>query len=149
MPFKWPPLAGCAASKLLWDEAIVNLCPDTEGDSYLGVLRIDYDQIPGPGVKSGETPAGVLRHELGHLLGFRHEHAFAPEESRCGIEGPDDAAKDLTGRELTEFDTSSVMHYHDICNGEQYADFTLSKLDGEGARAVYGMPAAWYVPVLF
>ena len=53
----------------------------------------------------GFDPVGVLRHELGHVLGFRHEHV------RKGAP-PDCRAEDTGGTEgLTKYDSRSVMHY--------------------------------------
>jgi hypothetical protein len=72
---------------------------------------------------------GVLRHELGHVLGFRHEHirpeASAPECS----EGRD-------YRPLTEYDAKSVMHYPQ-CNGQGDWSFELTELDHRGSAFFY------------
>jgi hypothetical protein len=74
------------------------------------------------------TLVGVLRHELGHALGFRHEHV-RPEAGTC-FEGGD-------WRSLTPYDSASVMHYPQ-CNGTQRGDLALTALDAAGALAVYG-----------
>jgi len=71
---------------------------------------------------------GVLRHELGHTLGFRHEHT-RPEAGVC--------YEDSSWRPLTNYDSSSVMHYPQ-CNGTQNGDLTLTNLDKAGAAALYG-----------
>ncbi|NVB84919.1 MAG: hypothetical protein HOV81_41515 [Kofleriaceae bacterium] len=73
------------------------------------------------------TLAGVLRHELGHTLGFRHEHT-RPDSGAC--------FEDNNWRALTAYDSSSVMHYPQ-CNGTQTGDLVLTSLDKTGARSLY------------
>ncbi|WP_309888982.1 M57 family metalloprotease [Archangium sp.] len=71
---------------------------------------------------------GVLRHELGHVLGFRHEHTRSTA-SGC--------YEDSNWRALTStYDRYSVMHYPQ-CNGLQTGDLVLTSLDKTGARALY------------
>lgn len=73
------------------------------------------------------TLTGVLRHELGHTLGFRHEHT-RPEAGTC--------FEDNSWRSLTTYDASSVMHYPQ-CNGANGGDLVLTQKDKDGARALY------------
>ena len=73
------------------------------------------------------TLTGVLRHELGHTLGFRHEHT-RPEAGVC--------FEDNQWRALTPYDSSSVMHYPQ-CNGTQTGDLVLTTLDRSGAASLY------------
>ena len=73
------------------------------------------------------TLAGVFRHELGHTIGFRHEHT-RPEAGTC--------FEDNNWRALTAYDSSSVMHYPQ-CNGTQNGDLVLTNLDKSGAASVY------------
>ena len=70
---------------------------------------------------------GVLRHELGHTLGFRHEHT-RPEAGEC--------YEDNAWRGLTPYDSSSVMHYPQ-CNGTQSGDLVLTSSDKSGAKSLY------------
>ena len=86
------------------------------------------------------TLNGVLAHELGHSLGFRHEHVRAdifdiPFENwlNCILEG----ILDSNYRPVTEYDSASVMHYPQ-CGGT--GDLTITELDIAGARALYGAP---------
>ncbi len=71
---------------------------------------------------------GVLRHELGHTLGFRHEHT-RPEAGTC--------FEDNNWRALTSYDSSSVMHYPQ-CRGTQTGDLVITAQDATGARVIYG-----------
>lgn len=73
------------------------------------------------------TLAGVLRHELGHVIGFRHEHT-RPESGTC--------FEDNNWIVVTPYDAKSVMHYPH-CNGTQTGDLVLTATDIAGTGAVY------------
>ena len=74
------------------------------------------------------TLVGILRHELGHTLGFRHEHT-RPESGAC--------FEDSSWRPLTDYDKFSVMHYPQ-CNGGGDWTLTLTDMDKRGAACLYG-----------
>ncbi len=76
---------------------------------------------------SGWAPENVLAHELGHTLGFRHEHT-RPEAGTC--------FEDDNWRPLTPYDSASIMHYPQ-CNGSSQ-DLTFSSTDAEGVASIYG-----------
>jgi serine protease len=71
---------------------------------------------------------GILRHELGHTLGWRHEHT-RPDSGTC--------FEDNDWRPLTAYDRFSVMHYPQ-CNGGGDWSLTLTSLDKNGAACAYG-----------
>ena len=72
--------------------------------------------------------SGVLRHELGHALGFRHEHT-RPESGAC--------FEDSNFEPITAYDKLSVMHYPE-CNGGARWKLLLTDRDKSGAACVYG-----------
>lgn len=76
------------------------------------------------------TVLGVLRHELGHTLGFRHEHTRS-EAGTC--------FEDNNWRVLTPYDSNSVMHYPQ-CNGTGDRTLSLTGKDIQGAVLLYGEP---------
>ena len=76
---------------------------------------------------SGWAPGNVLGHELGHALGFRHEHT-RPEAGTC--------FEDNNWRALTPYDRASIMHYPQ-CNGSGNT-LSFSAYDRTGVRALYG-----------
>lgn len=73
------------------------------------------------------TPANIMGHELGHTLGFRHEHT-RPEAGTC--------FEDNNWRPLTAYDSASIMHYPQ-CNGTS-SNLSMTTTDRQGAAALYG-----------
>jgi hypothetical protein len=75
---------------------------------------------------------GVFRHELGHIIGFRHEHIRNEAPPVC----PNEPLWDT--QVLSQYDPKSVMHY--FCGGVGSHDLKITDLDRKGARMVYGPP---------
>ena len=73
---------------------------------------------------------GILEHELGHVLGYRHEH----------IQDIPGCRSELGNWEpLTEYDPQSVMHY--FCGGGGSLDLEITETDIEGHKELYAPQA--------
>jgi len=81
------------------------------------------------------TLGGILRHELGHTLGARHEHT-RPESGDC--------FEDLSFNEVTTYDPKSVMHYPQ-CNGKGDWSLVLTSRDKNGVACTYGATASFNI----
>jgi hypothetical protein len=80
----------------------------------------------------GFDRVGVLRHELGHVLGFRHEHIRVEAPAAC----PDEDIADVSI--LTGYDPKSVMHY--FCGKVGNKNLLITDLDVAGSQRLYGPP---------
>jgi MYXO-CTERM domain-containing protein len=116
-----------------------NVVPVNSGGQYLAaaffpnysrvdrVLNIDNSAFNGG---AGNIPLrNIMAHELGHALGFRHEHT-RPEAAAGGC------IEDNSFRGLTPYDSASVMHYPQ-CGGTS-TDLSFTTLDQQGVIALYG-----------
>lgn len=133
----------CGASKLIWSGG----CPTSNGVIDTGVLLIDPARdVTNGGSRPNMTPVGVLRHELGHILGLRHEHPWG--SFTCQGEVIDYPAEDITGVQLghVAYDSLSVMHYPDaICGGNPQGTYAITNADSNSVQVLYGMQPAWFV----
>lgn len=101
---------------------------DPAADRHL-LLFPDYFE---PGLSFDKV--GVIRHELGHVVGFRHEHIRSEAPPVC-------QGEPLFGAiPQTEYDPKSVMHY--FCGNRGSLALQITVLDRVGARKVYGAPPA-------
>jgi hypothetical protein len=136
------PQSACAVPPYVPPGFVQMMCPR----HGLGMLTIDYSEWPWLHLPPEMTRVGVFRHELGHINGFRHEQIRAVDPSCREAPVVCDGANCQGAEYLTEYDTGSMMHYPGC--GSTVTTWEISNLDGVGARKLYGMPAAWYVPVI-
>jgi hypothetical protein len=95
----------------------------------------------------GRDLEGILRHELGHVLGFRHEHIWLTPKctgEKVTIEVNEGT---LGGRLLTDYDVDSVMHYPQ-CRPSGTGGYRQTELDYQGAINLYGLAPMLIIAVL-
>lgn len=80
------------------------------------------------------TTVSVLRHELGHVLGFHHEWFRSPSS----VNGDTSS----TWRAVTDYDIASVMHYPYHEDGLSTSDMSFTPMDNVGSMSIYGMSTA-------
>ena len=97
---------------------------DQRGDRNVLIDNTSFDLPAGEPLQL----TGILRHELGHSLGLRHEHT-RPEAGTC--------FEDNQFQPLTAYDRFSVMHYPQ-CNGGGDWSLMLTALDKAGSACLYG-----------
>ena len=113
------------------DNVLFDVAPAPPDADYLGLAFFpDYPRSLRTVFIAPETAGfvGLYMHELGHVLGLRHEHIRNPQDP-C----PEGGAM----RPLTAYDSASTMHYPE-CNGTGDGKLLLTDLDKEGIRRLYG-----------
>lgn len=72
----------------------------------------------------------LAAHELGHILGLRHEHIHSGASPQCSESG--------TWEELTAYDAQSAMRYSNCTTSNVIGGFPVSALDAQGLQELYG-----------
>jgi len=84
------------------------------------------------------TTEGTLQHELGHIIGLRHEQILNPADAI------NNCVREVTSpgnyRQLNPYNIKSTMQYP-WCNGDLDATQLVTVSDGLGATSLYGAPA--------
>ncbi|KAA0573182.1 hypothetical protein [Azospirillum sp. Sh1] len=91
--------------------------------------------------QSSYDPAGILRHELGHILGYVHEHRRPGANQGACFEQPESLPPAVRRVALTEYDPRSIMRPASWCDspGDRHS-LAISERDIAGHRALYGPP---------
>jgi hypothetical protein len=98
-------------------------------------VYIDNSAMKFPNTGDGLTLTGILRHELGHALGARHEHT-RPEAGAC--------FEDPNWIPITSYDGFSVMHYPQ-CKGLGDWTLRLTNTDQNGIACQYGAASGFVI----
>ncbi len=87
------------------------------------------------------TLQAIVAHELGHILGFRHEH-IRPEAAATASGCLEDTTM---YRGVTPYDSASIMHFPQ-CNGTSQT-LAFTQRDRDGVALVYGPPGQNAAPM--
>jgi hypothetical protein len=116
------------------------------------------------------VPGNLAQHEVGHVLGFRHEHIHSNDPNACsegGTQGTDyeelfanvdrasamiyfecnngpDGLDDFGPDGVPDTPTSPVIDDPVVQDDLSIANNLVSRLDGIGAREIYGPPQWWW-----
>ncbi|WP_342375090.1 hypothetical protein NVS55_27775 [Myxococcus stipitatus] len=118
---------------------IASAFPPSSTDRILWIYERAFDPL----TANGQTLEATLRHELGHVLGFRHEHIWIspiPGVSDCEAEdlfqpGHQDDARQLVGG----YDALSVMHYAQCRPAGSPWAYAQTETDYRAAISLYGL----------
>lgn len=110
------------------DDGVLASAPFPHFPRHERILRINDTYFESGGDR-GIPLDGLLRHELGHVLGFDHEQN-RPEAGSCFVADDNFA--------VTPFDPGSVMMYPECQRDGEFSGFQLSDLDRRGVACVYG-----------
>ncbi|KAH3762237.1 hypothetical protein Pelo_5916 [Pelomyxa schiedti] len=97
----------------------------------------------------------VVRHELGHVLGWRHEHMWDQTPESHSLYFPDSNGNwirelpDSNCHQLTEYDRQSIMNYLKIWEDQKARIVTdLSENDKLGSRMMYPKSEPVSLPIM-
>jgi hypothetical protein len=109
--------------------------PDAPKSQRVLTTYHGFFSLPG----DNEHKMRVFGHELGHILGFRHE--FVRPETPASCHGE----TDTNWRPLTAYDSKSIMQYS--CTTPMTPAWT--ELDTQGVQSMYGAPRQFSKDILW
>ena len=107
---------------------ITSFFPSTSTDRRKILIGRDYFKL---GTKTLVDPVGVMRHAIGHALGYRHTRSIG--EDWCL-----DKSLQSSKRSVQEYDADSVMRYSG-CDNLEFTSAKFSEADIRSHRELYGL----------
>ena len=107
---------------------VTSFFPSTPADRRKIILGRDYFEL---GLKKPVDPIGVMRHAIGHVLGYRHARSIGGDECL-------NKSLQTSKRAVQNYDAGSVMRYA-RCDNLKISSEKFSEADIRAHRELYGL----------